>query len=255
MLMTGRSKSAGVDRESEVPVEKGDGARDREAKVPQAAAAIRPAVEAPAAKRAACFSDSRNAKDPIGTQKKDERPGPASPSMPVSHAPKYTDDDGDLRDTATTPKGASAQDRGGHAQLREHALPGASGGSTGAETCGGPAFSGVKILPCVKGQRGHLRQHVLAREANEPFMYAFIRNKAITWERATAEEWKKANETAHIMFPTCDRVLERAVHNDYMYGALDAIRVAGRIDQEYINPHDRKTAPWADAVEHEEDGD
>ena len=41
-------------------------------------------------------------------------------------------------------------------------------------------------------------------------------------------------------------VLERAVHNDFMYAALDASRAAGRIDQEYINPRDRKSAPWAD---------
>ena len=52
------------------------------------------------------------------------------------------------------------------------------------------------------------------------------------------------------MFPTRDSewnaVLDRAVHNDHMYGALDATRAVGRIDQEYINPRDRKTAPWAD---------
>ena len=52
------------------------------------------------------------------------------------------------------------------------------------------------------------------------------------------------------MIPTHDSewnaVMDRAVHNDFMYGALDATRAAGRIDQEYINPRDRKTAPWAD---------
>ena len=77
-----------------------------------------------------------------------------------------------------------------------------------------------------------------------------IRNKAITQERVTAEEWRKANETSHIVFPNRDSdwntVLERAVHNDYMYGALDASRAAGRIDQEYINPRDRKSTPWGD---------
>ena len=91
-----------------------------------------------------------------------------------------------------------------------------------------------------RSNRRFIVQHVLAREAGEPFIYAVIRNKAITWERVTAEEWRKANETAHIMFPTHDSewsaVLERAVHNDFMYGALDASRAAGRIDQEYINP-------------------
>ena len=52
------------------------------------------------------------------------------------------------------------------------------------------------------------------------------------------------------MFPTRDSewnaLFERAVHNDFMHGALDALRVAGRIDQEYINPRDRRTVPWAD---------
>ena len=60
----------------------------------------------------------------------------------------------------------------------------------------------------------------------------------------------KANETSHIVFPNRDSewgaVLERAVHNDCMYGALDASRAAGRIDQEYINPRDRKSTPWGD---------
>ena len=77
-----------------------------------------------------------------------------------------------------------------------------------------------------------------------------IRNKAITQERVTAEEWRKANETSHIVFPNRDSewnaVLDRAVHNDCMYGALDASRAAGRIDQEYINRRDRKSTPWAD---------
>ena len=76
------------------------------------AAASRPTVESPAAKRAAS-PDSR-AKDPVDTQKRDEKPGPTSPGVPISYAPKYTDDDGDLRDTAATPKGASTQEsRGG----------------------------------------------------------------------------------------------------------------------------------------------
>ena len=101
-----------------------------------------------------------------------------------------------------------------------------------------------------RSNRRFIVQHVLAREAGEPFIYAVIRNKAITRERVTAEEWKKASETAHIVFPNRDSewnaVLERAVHNDFMYAAVDASRAAGRIDQEYINPRDRKSAPWAD---------
>ena len=88
--------------------------------------------------------------------------------------------------------------------------------------------------PEYKSNRKYIAQHVLAREAGEPFMYAVIRNKAITQERVTAEEWKKAHETERIVFPTCDSewnaVWERAVRNDFMYGALDALRVAGRID-------------------------
>ena len=40
--------------------------------------------------------------------------------------------------------------------------------------------------------------------------------------------------------------LERAARNNFMRGALDALRVAGKIGQEYINPRDRRTAPWAD---------
>ena len=132
-------------------------------------------------------------------------------------------------------------------------------GGAGAEVRGGYAFSGVKLLPCFersarpaehRSNRRFIVQRVLAREAGEPFIYAVIRNKAITRERVTAEEWRKANETAHITTPTRDRepneVLGRAVHNDFMYGALDASRAAGRIDQEYISPRDRKTAPWAD---------
>ena len=96
----------------------------------------------------------------------------------------------------------------------------------------------------------YITQHVLAREAGEPFMCAVIRNKAIGQERVTAEEWKNAHKTECIMFPLAiarwNAVLEQAMHNDFMYGALDALRVAWRIDQEYINPPDRKTAPWAD---------
>ena len=101
-----------------------------------------------------------------------------------------------------------------------------------------------------RSNRRFIVQHVLAREAGEPFIYAVIRNKAIARERVTAEEWRRANETAHIVFPNRDSewnaVLERAVRNDFMYAALDASRAAGRIDQEYINPRDRKSAPWAD---------
>ena len=239
------------EEEAEVPVEGKGSAPDREAEVPQAAAAAsRPTVESPAAKRAASPDrEERRAKDPVDTQKRDETPGPTGPGMPISYAPKYTDDDGDLRDTAATPKGASTQEsRGGMhnyvstpypehpgeapelkpAEVRHHQESSSYIASRGLRTSARPAEH--------RSNRRFIVQHVLAREAGEPFIYAVIRNKAITRERVTAEEWRKANETAHIVLPNRDSewnaVLERAVHNDYMYAALDASRAAGRIDQE-----------------------
>ena len=118
----------------------------------------------------------------------------------------------------------------------------------------------MSIVPtCHPGAHGLLRDGQRADQIGGssssmswrlPFIYAVILNKAIARERVTAEEWKKASETAHIVFPNRDSewnaVLDRAVHNDFMYGALDASRAAGRIDQEYINPRDRKSTPWAD---------
>ena len=209
------------------------------------------------------WSSNLRDQDPVDTQKKDETPNPAGPGVPVSYAPKYTDDDGDLRDTAATPKAASTQEsRGGihnyantpypehpgeapelkPAEVRHHCERSSYMSSRGSRTSARPAEN--------RTNRRFIVQHILAREAGEPFIYAVIRNKAITRERVTAEEWKKASETSHIVFPNRDSewsaVLDRAVHNDYMYGALDASRAAGRIDQEYINPRDRKSTPWAD---------
>ena len=40
-------------------------------------------------------------------------------------------------------------------------------------------------------------QHVLAREAGEPFIYAVIRNKAITRERVTAEVEEGERDCPH----------------------------------------------------------
>ena len=62
------------EEEAEVPAEGKGKAPDREAEVPQtAAAASRPSVESPAAKRAASPDrEERRAKDPVDTQKKDE---------------------------------------------------------------------------------------------------------------------------------------------------------------------------------------
>ena len=77
-----------------------------------------------------------------------------------------------------------------------------------------------------------------------------IRNKAIARERVTAEEWRKANETAHIMLPTRDSkwnaVLERAVHNNFMYGALDASRALGGLIKS-TSTHPGEVSPWEGA--------
>ena len=104
------------EKEAEVPAESEGETPDREAEVPQAAAVTtEPSVESSAAKRAVSpVREGRRDQDPVDTQKKDETPGPVGPGVPVSYAPKYTDDDGDLRDTAATPKAASTQEsRGG----------------------------------------------------------------------------------------------------------------------------------------------
>ena len=238
--------------------EKGN-ASDRETQATQ-----EPAEDPPAAKRAVSPDrEGRKAKGPADTQGKDEKASPVSPGVPISYAPKYADDDGDLRDTAKTPKADSTQDsRGGMrnyvdtpypehpgeapelkpADVRPYREEASYVASRGSRTSARPAEH--------RSNRRFIVQHVLAREAGEPFMYAVIRNKAITRERVTADEWRRASETAHIVFPNRDSewsaVLERAVHNDFMYAALDASRAAGRIDQEYINPRDRKSAPWAD---------
>ena len=103
------------EEEAEVPVEGKGNAPDREAEVPQAAAAVsQPSVELPTA-TASPDREGRKAKGPVDTQKKDETPGPTGPGMPISYAPKYADDDGDLRDTASTPKGASTSLEGAYA--------------------------------------------------------------------------------------------------------------------------------------------
>ena len=192
------------EEEAEVPAEGEGEAPDKKAKVPQDAAA----ASGPSAKRAASpVREERRAKDPADTQKKDETPDLAGPSVPISYAPKYTDDDGDLRDTAATPKGASTQEsRGGihnyvdtpypehpgkapelkPAEVRHHREQSSYLSSRGSRTSARPAES--------RSNRRFIVQHVLAREAGEPFIYAVIRNKAITRERVTAEEWKKASE-------------------------------------------------------------
>ena len=97
-----------------------------------------PSVESPAAKRAASPDrEGHRAKDLVDTQKKDETLGPTGPGMPISYAPKYTDDNGDLRDTAANPESFNPGVSRGNAQLCEHTLPGAPGGGARAEASGG----------------------------------------------------------------------------------------------------------------------
>ena len=99
-------------------------------------------MKSSAAKRAVLpVREGRRDQDPVDTQKKDETPGPAGPGVPISYAPKYTDDDADLRDTAATPKAASTQESRGGIQLCKHALPGAPRRSARAKSCGGAAPS------------------------------------------------------------------------------------------------------------------
>ena len=167
--------------------------------------------------------------------------------MRISYAPKYTDDDGDLRDTAATPKAASTQEsRGGIHNYANTPYPEHPGEAPELKAAEVRRHREHSSYLSSRGSRTSV-QHTLAREAGEPFIYAVIRNKAIARERVTAEEWKKASETAHIVFPNRDSewsaVLDRAVHNDFMYGALEQL---GGSNQEYINPRDRKSTPWAD---------
>ena len=104
------------EKEAVVPAIGEEETRGREAEIPQAAAATtEPSVESSATRRAASpVREERRARDPVGTQKTEEATGPVGPGVPISYAPKYTDNDGDLRDTAATPKAASTQEsRGG----------------------------------------------------------------------------------------------------------------------------------------------
>ena len=104
------------EKEAEAPAVGEEETPGREAEVPQATTTTtEPSVESPAAKRAASpVREERRAREPVGDQKKEEASGAGGPGAPISYAPKYTDDDGDLRDTAATPKAASTQEsRGG----------------------------------------------------------------------------------------------------------------------------------------------
>ena len=230
------------EKEADIPAEGEGETPDREAEVPQDAAATteQPAEPSAAVRAASPGRKGRRDQDPVDTQKKDETPNQAGPGVPVSYAPKYTDDDGDLRDTAVTPKAAS---RGGMhnyantpypehlgeapelkpAEVRHHREHSSYMSSRGSRTSARPAEN--------RTNRRFIVQHVLAREAGEPFIYAVIRNKAITQGRVTAEEWKKANETSHIVFPNRDSewsaVLDRAVTTWFVESL--ATQIAGRM--------------------------
>ena len=164
-----------------------------EAEVLQAAAAAsRPTEESPAAKRAASpVREGRRAKGPVDTQEKGGKPGPISPGVPISYAPKYTDDDGDLRDTAATPKGASTQEsRGGMRNYANTPYPEHPGEAPELKPAEVRRFQESSSYLASRGSRTSARpaehrsnrrfivQHVLAREAGEPFIYAVIRNTA-----------------------------------------------------------------------------
>ena len=71
------------------------------------------------------------AKDPVDTQ---EKPGPTSPGVPISYAPKHTDDDGDC--------GIPRRPR------RKHQLRGLEGACAIMRTRPTRSTRGVKLLPC-----------------------------------------------------------------------------------------------------------
>ena len=175
------------EKEAEVPAVGEEETPGREAEVPQATTTTtEPSVESPAAKRAASpVREERRAREPVGAQKKEEASGACGPGVPISYAPKYTDDDGDLRDTAATPKAASTQEsRGGihnyantpypehpgeapelkSAEVRHHREHSSYQSTRGSRTSARPAES--------RSNRRFIVQHILAREAGEPFIYA-----------------------------------------------------------------------------------
>ena len=98
------------EEEAKVPAEGEGETPDREDEVPQAAAAAS-GNRLQQSEQRRPFREERRTQDPVDTQKKD--PDPVGPGVPISYAPKYTDDDGDLRDTAATPKAASTQESQG----------------------------------------------------------------------------------------------------------------------------------------------
>ena len=198
--------------------------------------------------------------------------GEAEPETAVStprarrpEVPKYADDDEDLRGTAKAKQEVvtGVQEGGVHDNVglpypdhpgrspellppavRHHREAQSYAMTRGSRTLAKPAET--------PSHRLFIVNHILAREAGEPFIYAVIRNKAITKARVSQEEWEAAQKTSHIVIPTRvseqQEILERAVHNDFMYGAIDAARVTARVDMDYVDPRDRVTRPWADQV-------
>ena len=83
------------EKEAEAPAVGEEATPGREAEVPQATTTTtEPSVESPAAKRAASpVREERRAREPAGDQKKEVASGAGGPGVPISYAPKYTDDD------------------------------------------------------------------------------------------------------------------------------------------------------------------
>ena len=190
------------EEEAEVPAEGKGKAPDREAEVPQtAAAASRPSVESPAAKRAASPDREERRAKPRSRMRRQVQPARVCRSPTLPNARTMTGICGipqrprrELQPRSL--KGACAimwthptrSTRGMPAEVRRHQEQSSYLSSRGSRTSARPAEH--------RSNRRFIVQHVLAREAGEPFIYAVIRNKAITRERVTTEEWKKASETA-----------------------------------------------------------
>ena len=164
------------EEEAEVPAEGKGKAPDREAEVPQAAAASQPSVESPAAKHRPIGRNAglRIQSTPRRRMRRQAQPARVcrSPTLP-STLPEHPGEAPELMP----------------AEVRHHQEQSSYLSSRGSRTSARPAEH--------RSNRRFIVQHVLAREAGEPFIYAVIRNKAIARERVTAEEWKKASETSH----------------------------------------------------------
>ena len=202
---------------------------------------------------------------PEGRTEAEPETAVSTPRARRPEVPEYADDDEDLRGTAKTEqKVATGEQVGGvhdnvglpypehpgrapeldPPAIRPHREAQLYAAARGPRTSAKPAET--------PSHRLFIINHILAREAGEPFIYAVIRNKAITKSRVSLEEWEAAQKSSHIVIPTRlneqQEILDRAVHNDFMYGAIDAARVTARVDWEYVDPRNRATRPWADQV-------